>query len=134
MTMDRFAEAPAPEAPRRPCGYPFANGDRCMQPMNVCPGHGSPKPGDKFDQGKARYDLLPFKALEEVVLVLTFGANKYKADGWREVENWHSRYFAAALRHLVAYFLKQEKRDPESGLHHLAHAACCVLFMLELDA
>jgi dATP/dGTP diphosphohydrolase len=94
----------------------------------------APKPGDKYDQGKARYDLLPFKALEEVVLVLTFGANKYKADGWREVENWRWRYFAAAMRHLMAWFAKGEARDPESGLHHLAHAACCILFMLELDA
>jgi hypothetical protein len=92
-----------------------------------------PEPGEKHDQGKARYDLLPFKALEEVVLVLTFGANKYAPDGWRQVPNHKPRYFAACLRHLVAWFFKGEIRDPESGLHHLAHAACCVLFMLELD-
>lgn len=94
----------------------------------------APKPGDKYDQGKIRYDLLPFKALEEIALVLTFGANKYKPDGWREVEGWRWRYFAAAMRHLLAWFAKGEKRDPESGLHHLAHAACCIMFMLELDA
>lgn len=26
-----------------------------------------------------------------------------------------------------------ERLDPESGLPHLAHAACCLLFALELD-
>ena len=92
------------------------------------------EPGAKHDQGKARYDLLPFKALEEIVLVLTFGANKYASNGWRQVPEWRRRYFAACLRHLVAWFFKGETRDPESGLHHLAHAACCVLFMLELDS
>ena len=31
----------------------------------------------KYDQGKLRYDLMPAKVLEQVVDVLTYGANKY---------------------------------------------------------
>jgi hypothetical protein len=89
--------------------------------------------GEKHDQGKARWDLLPFKALEEIVMVLTFGANKYEPDGWRKVPNAKPRYFAAAMRHMMAWLIRGEQRDPESGLHHLAHAACCLFFMLELS-
>ena len=88
--------------------------------------------GRKFDQGKPQYGLLPPEALADVVAVLTYGANKYAPENWRKVENAHSRYFDAAQRHLWAY-QRGEDADPESGFPHLAHAACCLLFMLELD-
>lgn len=82
----------------------------------------------KHDQGKARYDLIPAAALDEVAQVLTIGAEKYGADNWRRGAAW-SRYFSAAMRHLWAYW-RGEDLDPETGRHHLAHAACCVLIML----
>lgn len=85
----------------------------------------------KADAQKRPLDLLPFVAVEEVAEVLAFGRKKYRAHGWRSVDK-RSRYFAAALRHLFAY-AKGEDRDPESGLRHLAHAACSVLFLLEAD-
>ena len=34
-------------------------------------------PGLKFDDGKLRYDLLPFSVIDELVNILTFGAAKY---------------------------------------------------------
>lgn len=101
-------------------------------PFTQPPSRAEPKPGDKRDDGKPRYDLVPFVALHHLVLVLTFGAKKYTPDGWRAVPEWRRRYFAAALRHLIAWF-GGERLDPESGLHHLAHAACCLFFLLELD-
>lgn len=86
----------------------------------------------KHDSGKTRFDLLPHRAVEEMAKVLTFGAGKYEPDGWRHVKGWRWRYYAAALRHLWAYQMGQ-RLDPESGLHHLAHAMCCVCFLFELD-
>ena len=86
----------------------------------------------KNDSGKPRWYLLPWIASEEVVKVLTFGATKYCEDGWKEVPNATERYFSAISRHLSAWH-KGEKYDNESGLRHLAHAACCILFMLELS-
>ena len=83
----------------------------------------------KADGGKARYDLLPPHALDEIAHVLAYGADKYGADNWRAGAAW-SRYFAAAMRHLWAYW-RGENLDDETKRHHLAHAACCVLFLLE---
>lgn len=89
--------------------------------------------GRKDDTGKPQWGLLPFEAVSQVVDVLTFGARKYAPGNWRHVPNANERYFDAAMRHLVAW--KQgERLDPESGLHHLAHAGCCVLFALALDS
>lgn len=88
--------------------------------------------GRKDDFAKARYDLLPAVAIGLVAQVLTKGGEKYAPDNWRKVEGWRWRYAAAALRHVFAW-MRGEKLDPEWGLPHLAHAACCVLFLLELD-
>jgi hypothetical protein len=85
--------------------------------------------GKKFDHDKPRWDLLPYDAVGAVVDVLTHGCEKYGPENWRQVEGWQRRYFAAAQRHLVAYF-QGDDTDDESGLPHLAHAACCVLFLL----
>lgn len=88
--------------------------------------------GVKHDSEKLRLDLLPWDALEPVARVLQFGAKKYDDDNWRKVPDQRRRYFAAALRHLSAW-KRGEKIDPESGLPHLAHAACCVLFLIVAD-
>lgn len=64
-----------------------------------------------------------------MVNVLTHGAEKCAPDNWRSVPEWRRRYFAAAQRHLVAYY-QGEGLDEDSGLPHLAHAACCILFLL----
>jgi hypothetical protein len=88
--------------------------------------------GKKYDSGKPDWSLLPFKAVSETVDVLTFGAKKYGPENWRLVPNAKKRYLAAAFRHVVAYAMG-EKKDPESGLSHLSHALCCLLFILELE-
>jgi hypothetical protein len=84
--------------------------------------------GRKDDAAKNRLDLLPFAALEEVGKVLTHGAGKYAPDNWRKGMAWR-RLIAAALRHIFA-FARGEDRDPETGLSHLAHATCCLTFLL----
>ena len=90
------------------------------------------KGGRKFDGGKLQYGLLPPLALRETVRVLTFGAEKYEPDNWKRVPDGHRRYFDAAQRHLWAY-KEGEVADPETATNHLAHAICCLMFMLDLD-
>ena len=75
------------------------------------------------------------KEVEEVVQVLTLGARKYEDWNWQKVirsEKGTSRYFSAALRHLAAYQSKNDC-DTETGLSHLAHAVCCILFLMWND-
>lgn len=84
---------------------------------------------EKHDAGKRLWHLLPFEQLEAVVDVLQYGAQKYSEDGWRKVPDGKQRYFDAAMRHMIAW-AKGERIDPESGLHHLAHAAVNCLFIM----
>lgn len=88
--------------------------------------------GRKDDNGKPRWDLLPWKQIKHVIEVLTFGASKYADNNWQKVEAPRERYFAAAQRHITDWKIG-EKNDPESGLPHLAHAVCCILFMMWFD-
>jgi hypothetical protein len=84
--------------------------------------------GVKFDQHKPRLDLLDAHAIEQLAAVLTFGAQKYDAHNWRK-GILKSRLIAAALRHIFAY-MRGEDNDPESGLSHIAHAMCNLMFLL----
>lgn len=86
--------------------------------------------GKKYDEEKPRMALLDPYAMEELSKVLTFGAQKYSAWNWAEGIHY-SRLIGAALRHIFA-FLRREDTDPESGLPHLAHALCCLMFCLSM--
>lgn len=87
--------------------------------------------GMKFDSGKLDYTLVPWDGMDEVVKVLEFGAKKYARDNWKHVEHAETRYLAAAFRHIIKYN-EGEATDKETGLSHLAHATCCMLFLLSL--
>lgn len=90
----------------------------------------TPTTGSKHDSGKPLMGAVPPNALLAVAKVLTFGAEKYGRDNWRQVENAETRYLDAALRHINAH-QRGEAVDPESGESHLAHAVCSLMFMLE---
>lgn len=85
----------------------------------------------KFDQDKLPLHLLSTEAMNQTAAVLKFGAIKYAEHNWRKGFTW-SRPLAAAMRHITA-FNNGEDTDPESGLSHLAHAACCIMFLLEFE-
>ena len=85
----------------------------------------------KQDHGKPAMHLLPGKPLQEIAKVLTFGAKKYSAHNWRPGTEW-SRYYSAMQRHLTDWN-DNAGADPETGLSHLAHAGCCLLFLLEYE-
>jgi hypothetical protein len=87
--------------------------------------------GRKDDGGKLPYHLLPSDAIEEILKVLAFGANKYEERNWEQGMAW-SRVFGALMRHSWAWFRGQDK-DEETGLSHMAHAGCCILFLLSYE-
>ena len=83
--------------------------------------------GKKHDNNKPRMDLIDPAFLEGLAEVLTFGAKKYDAHNWRSGIQY-SRLIAAAYRHLGA-INRGNDVDSESGLPHVYHLACCVMFL-----
>jgi hypothetical protein len=83
--------------------------------------------GLKHDADKPPVDLLDPEAMLAIAAVLGFGARKYAAHNWRNGIAW-SRLYAAVQRHLLAFWMGEEV-DPESGLPHLAHASCGLMFL-----
>lgn len=115
--------------------------------------------GRKERRGKLRYDLMPPRQYEQVVEVLTYGAEKYTVYGdctcslqntghaascqshkvkskgdnnWKFVDDPEDTYYAAAERHLQKYRLGQDV-DPDSGIHHIAHAITDLIFLLYFE-
>lgn len=86
--------------------------------------------GLKYDSSKPDYSLIPPDALEEIIRVHMYGAEKYSRDNWKMLGDARRRYFSAACRHLFA-ISRGELNDEESGLSHAAHAAACCIFLHE---
>jgi len=85
--------------------------------------------GNKFDDGKLRYDLIPVFPLRELARVYTIGAKKYADRNW-ELGLKYSRILGALMRHLEAY-RGGEDIDPEGGQHHLSSVAWCAFALIE---
>jgi len=87
----------------------------------------------KFDDGKARYDLIPGDALEALAQIYTYGCIKYDDNNWRKGFKW-GRVFGALMRHSWAFW-RGEDIDPESGMHHMAHAMwqCATLYNFSVN-
>ena len=88
--------------------------------------------GIKFDGRKPRWSLMPKGTVLQIIEVLEFGAAKYAENNWQHVPNGRQRYYDALMRHIESWW-RGEKNDPESGLSHLAHAGCCLVFLMWLD-
>lgn len=80
---------------------------------------------NRFNQGKVDYTLLPLDSLTEEARVWMAGEQKYGRKNWELLwgDDTPQVAMASALRHIFAY-LSGEEFDPETGLHHLAHARC----------
>lgn len=87
--------------------------------------------GRKDDTGKLPYHLLPPELMEQVATVLEFGARKYEPRNWEKGMAW-SRVFSALMRHMWAWW-RGEPADPETGFSHLAHAGCCLAFLIAYE-
>lgn len=83
--------------------------------------------GRKNDIGKLRMELIPVTALKAMARGLGYGAGIYGDRNW-ERGLATSRLYAALLRHLTAWW-EREETDPESGLSHLDHVLCCAAML-----
>lgn len=107
-----------------------------VQPVGRPPNYGneiskSAERGSRFNENKPRWSLLPRLALVPVVKVLMYGAKKYEPYNWAKGLSY-SETCDSLLRH-VNDWRGGETNDAESGCHHLAHAACNILFLLHFE-
>lgn len=82
---------------------------------------------DRFNAGKPQWSLVDFEALEPMVRVLEYGAEKYDAHNWKKGFPY-TKLMESMLRHCFAY-LEGEDKDPESGLDHIGHILCNAMFL-----
>jgi hypothetical protein len=88
--------------------------------------------GRKDDQEKLRYELIAPELDAALAAVLTYGAVKYEDRNWERGMDW-SRPYAALKRHVDAWWAGTNF-DPETGMPHLWHAACCLMFLVAYEA
>ncbi len=77
-------------------------------------------------EGKGRYDLLPFHAIERISKIFEGGAKKYGEQNWRKGIPL-SRFLDSALRHLCKAAQGQVDED------HFAQAAWNLCCLMETD-
>lgn len=75
--------------------------------------------------------ILDHTSFKDVGLVLAFGASKYAPNSWQTIDD-PNRYWAALGRHLEDEDTHEGSVASDSGLTHMAHAMCNVLFLLDL--
>jgi hypothetical protein len=109
-SIDTLAETVAP-----PAGLPDGN------------------PKTRFGVAKPPIALIPGPALIHMADAFRDGAKKYGPANWRIDPVTTSTYVNAALRHILAYY-DGETNAPDSGVHHLGHAAGCLAILLDAEA
>lgn len=114
---------------------PNDNYDRGASPLLVPPGGGAyskasiTNPKDLLGSAKVSISKVPPVAVLHCAVAMMNGASKYGSFNWRAKKVIASIYIDAALRHLTAWFEKEEVAE-DSGVHHLGHVmACCAILL-----
>lgn len=90
----------------------------------------------KYDKDKVRPTLFPVEAIENILPVLEYGAQKYAVNNWRKAvddPDGMQRYRDAFERHWMEYKKNPVSVDSETGIPHLYHAACNIIFLTSLE-
>jgi hypothetical protein len=87
-------------------------------------------PKDRLGIKKIQLNLVPAAGIFHEAAAMEDGAQKYGPFNWRDNNVRASIYFAAALRHLYAWFDGEECAE-DSGCHHLGHARACLGILLD---
>ena len=97
----------------------YMNGTRPIAPTDT----------PKRDDGKYKAHLVNKEIIEAIARVREFGVAKYGGEhGWKMMTEVD--YLDAMLRHADACRSDINSRDKESGILHLAHVACNIMFLL----
>ena len=92
----------------------------------------SSNPKDVLARGEERclLHLVPTPGLIETAQAMADGARKYGPYNWREEGVGATTYVSAAMRHIRSWLDGEECAD-DSGVHHLGHAAACLMILLD---
>lgn len=83
--------------------------------------------GSRYNKGKLMWHLVSWKALEPMVRVLMFGAQKYNSWNWSKGLSY-VEICDSLQRHLNS-FIQGEDNDEESKLEHVGHILCNAMFL-----
>ena len=87
-------------------------------------------PKTRVGAKKVPLHLIPPRAEAHISMAFADGATKYGPYNWHTEKISASVYHGAARRHLNAWWAGEDNAA-DSGIHHLAHAACCLLMILD---
>ena len=87
-------------------------------------------PKDILGMKKPSLSAIPFPAVYAVGRAMADGERKYGRFNWRDNKVNSDVYVDAAMRHLLAWNDGEEVAE-DSGAHHLAHAAACLMILLD---
>jgi len=90
-------------------------------------------PKTRFGMAKPPLGLIPGTARVLLAQAFADGVAKYGPANWRKDPVSASTYVNAAERHLTSWY-DGEAVASDSGVHHLAHAAACLLILLDAEA
>lgn len=82
--------------------------------------------GDK----KLPIHLAPPSAMHALAEAFADGAKKYGPYNWRDKRVSSTVYYAAALRHMMAWYDGEEIAE-DSGVAHLHHAMACLAILID---
>lgn len=122
--------------------YPDCGGFKCSRTscrdcfpptLQKPPQSYSANPKARHGAAKPNLAMIPAGAQLQIAPVFSLGAAKYGPYNWRKDAVEAETYVAAAQRHLFSWF-DGEDVDPESEQLHLAHAAACLMILLDAAA
>lgn len=87
-------------------------------------------PKDLLGVKKPQLDLIPITSMVYQAIAMADGAKKYGAYNWREKKVKASIYYAAAMRHMAAWFNGEEVAK-DSLKPHLAHAIANIGILID---
>lgn len=82
--------------------------------------------GLRYNEGKLPWHLVDFRALKSMVEVLKYGKAKYDEDQWKKGLSL-KEIRDSFIRHMIEWNAGNEV-DEESGLSHIGHMMCNLLF------
>jgi hypothetical protein len=81
----------------------------------------------RYNEGKPKWSLISFKALEPLVRVIMYGVKKYEQDNWK-LSTDPIVPMDSLQRHLICLY-EGEFLDKESKLPHIAHIMANAMFI-----